>query len=163
MGNNGSLSNFLTMCAVIGLIMGLILLVGFINDWLNLRRFGKELAEPFKAEVIYQGQAVADLSDRRFVDMFWYEYLIQARSKEFKTLIRDDDLWDSCQFSFRDPCTGLICTSGFVGGGKPFVKEGRILLRALYFGGVQSKPSPLSPSDGSTSRDIRPPTDAGPS
>lgn len=102
------------------------------------RKRGKELDEPFLAEVLYQGEPVADLSDRDFVEMFWREYRIEPRSAEAKEIIMNDDLWDECVFDFRDPVSGDICTSGFVGGRRPFIREGRISLRALYFGGSAS-------------------------
>jgi len=103
----------------------------------EIRKYGQELGEPFAAEVLYQGDAVADLSDRDFVEMFWREYRIDPRSAEAKEVIENDDLWDECAFDFRDPATGNLCSSGFVGGRRPFIRDGKILLRALYFGGSE--------------------------
>lgn len=99
------------------------------------RARGKELDDPFAAEVLYNGVVIAVLSDREFIEMFWREYRIDPRSAEAKKVIENDDLWDECVFDFRDPVSGNICTSGIVGGSRPFVRDGKISLRALYFGG----------------------------
>jgi len=105
--------------------------------WL-LDRFGwsrtrpRELGEPFRAEVMLDGVVVATLSDRIVTDMFWRSYRIEPLGTA--TAIADDDLWNRCRFVFRDPSTGQICSSGFAGGKAPFVRDGRVLLRALYFG-----------------------------
>ena len=117
------------------------------------RTHGKELDEPFMAEVLYQGEAVADLSDREFTEMFWRDYRIEPRSAQAKKIIENDDLWDECVFDFRDPASGSICTSGVVGGSRPFIRGGRISLRALYFGGsaITTKPEQadaLNPGSG---------------
>ena len=106
------------------------------------RQHGKELDEPFSAEVLYKGEAVADLSDRDFIEMFWREYRLEPRSAEAKEIIENDDLWDEGVFDFRDPASGNICTSGFVGGSRPFIRDGRISLRALYFGGSANATKP---------------------
>ena len=106
-----------------------------LNEW----KPGKELDEPFAAEVLYHGDAVADLSDRGFTEMFWREYRIYPRTDEAKYIIRNDDLWEACAFEFRDPKTGFVCTSGFVGGTRPYVRNGKVHLRALYFGGKAEK------------------------
>lgn len=102
------------------------------------RKHGRELDEPFSAEVLYRGEAIADLSDREFTEMFWRDYRIEPRSAEAKKIIEDDDLWDECVFHFRDPATGNLCASGFVGGSRPFILDGRVSLRSLYFGGSAS-------------------------
>lgn len=106
-----------------------------IQRRLHERKHGKELDEPFAVEVLYLGEAVADLSDRKFTEMFWREYRIEPRTGDAMRIIEDDDLWDECVFDFRDPKTGNVCSSGFVGGSRPFIKHCRISLRALYFGG----------------------------
>lgn len=103
------------------------------------REFGKALSEPFQCEVLYQGKAVADLTDRQFGDMFWHHYRIEPRTPESKALIENDDLWDCCAFYFRDPKSGELCTTGFVGGSRPFIQDSRIWLRAMYFGGKASR------------------------
>lgn len=113
-----------------------------IQQRLHERQYGKELNEPFSAEVLYQGEPIADLSDRDSIEMFWCRYRIEPRSAEAKEIIENDDLWDACVFDFRDPATGNICTSGFVGGSRPFIRDGRISLRALYFGGSANASKP---------------------
>ena len=108
-------------------------------------KYGKELDEPFSVEVLYQGEAVAYLSDREFVEMFWRDYRIQPSSPEAKEIIENDDLWDDRAFDFRDPVSGDICTSAIVGGSRPFVRNGKISLRALYFGASACKTTPNTP------------------
>ncbi|MBN8460433.1 MAG: hypothetical protein J0M04_21600 [Verrucomicrobia bacterium] len=56
-----------------------------------------------------------------------------------------DDLWEKCAFEFRDPKTGIVCPSGFVGGTRPYVRNGKVHLRALYFGGKANKKSTPDP------------------
>ena len=109
---------------------------------------GKELDDPFAAEVLYQGVAIADLSDREVIEMFWIEYQIVPRSSAAKVLIENDDLWVGCVFDFRDPVSGDICTSGFVGGSRPFVRDGKVSMRALYFGGSANTTNPEQGADG---------------
>ncbi len=93
----------------------------------------EELEDPFHVEVIYQEEVVADLTDRKFVEMFWREYRITPRSESSLKLIKNDDLWEQCLFKFRDPETNRICETGFAGGTKPFMCEGKIQIRGLYF------------------------------
>jgi hypothetical protein len=87
------------------------------------------LPDPFHAEVLLDGIVVGVLTDRRFVDMFWYSYALEPSDDR----VLDDDLWDQCRFIFRDPATGWLCTGAFVGGRRPFVQDGRVLIRAMYF------------------------------
>ncbi len=96
--------------------------------WLRKRtRQARELDEPFCAEVLLDGRVVGVLTDRVWTDMFWRSYRIEA------TEALDDALWNECRFTFRDPATGRVCTSGFVGGTAPFVRDGRVWLRSMYF------------------------------
>lgn len=46
------------------------------------QKSGKELEEPFAAEVLFREEAVADLSDRQFIEMFWRNYRIVLRTEE---------------------------------------------------------------------------------
>ncbi len=94
---------------------------------------GVELDDPFLAEVQLDGVTVATLTDRKFVEMFWREYRIAPVSAEAAAIIAEDALWDSCRFTFRDPKTGVVCDGGFAGGSAPFIRDGCIHLRALYF------------------------------
>lgn len=116
-----------------------------IQRRLHVWKHGKELGEPFAAEVLYHGDAVADLSDRRFTEMFWREYRIAPRTDEANDLIRNDDLWEECAFEFRDPKTGMVCTSCLVGGTRPYVRDGKVHLRVLCFGGKANEKSTQAP------------------
>jgi hypothetical protein len=118
---------------------GLILLIFWVIDAIQRRKdereLGRQLAEPFECEVLYQGTAVADLTDRRFAEMFWHDYRIEPRTPESRRLIDNDDLWEQCDFYFREPKSGDLCTMGFSRGPRPFVRGGRVWLRGMYFGG----------------------------
>lgn len=122
---------------VVGLAIAVAAYYIFINPWVHRRLFGlrksRELEDPFAAEVLYSGEVVADLSDRVLSDMYWRNYRIDPRSDKARAIISNDALWEECAFTFRDPKTGRVCSDGFVGEAKPFVKDGRISLRALYF------------------------------
>lgn len=93
------------------------------------RQTHEQLPDPFRAEVLLDGNVVALLSDRRAMDMFWYSYRIEPCD----ATATDDSLWERCRFTFRDPATGRECRSAFVGGRAPFIQDGRIMLRAMYF------------------------------
>ncbi len=97
-----------------------------------------ELPDPYRAEVLLDGEVVAILTDREWVEMFWRSYRIQR--VDGSHAIDDDALWERCRFMFRDPSTRMLCTSGFVGGRKPFVQNGRVMLRAMYFVGPSTIP-----------------------
>ena len=60
------------LAIIITILIGLfwIFVKPTIQQRLHEKRYGKELDEPFAAEVLYQGEAVADLSERNFVEMF---------------------------------------------------------------------------------------------
>ena len=92
-------------------------------------RTHEQQPDPFHAEVLLDGKVVAVLTERQWIDMFWYSYRIEPLA----AAATDDDLWDRCRFTFRDPATGRVCTTAFVGGQRPFIQEGRIKLRAMYF------------------------------
>ena len=116
------------------LVMGLYLaLITYVLEP-HENKQGRELGDPFAVEVLYKGEVVADLTDRDFAEMYWRDYLIEPRSLEAKEIINNDDLWDESAFDFRDPVSDDICTSAFVGGNRPFIRDGKISLRALYFG-----------------------------
>jgi hypothetical protein len=113
-------------------------LAGFYLSALEMRVTAKPYirdAEPFSAEVLYQGEVIADLTTCKFIEMFWREYRIEPRTNESREILANDELWEQCVFEFRDPGTGNVCKSAFVGGTKPFIKNGRVALRGLQFGG----------------------------
>lgn len=104
-----------------------------LESYLWRRKYGGELKEPFRAEVLYEGRVVAILTDRVVTEMFWRRYRLEAVDAFGAGVIGDDRLWETGRFTFRDPLTGAICDSGFAGGAPPFVREGRISLRGLFF------------------------------
>jgi hypothetical protein len=118
------------------IIPGLILTIAlsFLTDRHHRHpQKSSELEDPFMAEVLLDGKVVATLTDRVWTEMFWRDYRISPVSEETKVIIENDELWDNCRFTFRDPATGMICDTAFVGGIKPFVHDGIVSLRAMYF------------------------------
>lgn len=83
-------------------------------------------------EVMYKGAAIAQVSNPKYADMFWESYDIVPLNDEGRKLIDNDELWDSCQFYFRDLKTGKECKGGFAAGPAPFVKQNKVTLRGLY-------------------------------
>lgn len=92
-----------------------------------------ELADPFLAEVLLDGQPVATITDRVFTEMFWRDYKITPLTPELADVVMNDDLWEACRFTFRDPASLKVCRTAFCGGSRPFVRGGIVSLRALYF------------------------------
>ena len=101
-----------------------------IWPWRRRPRF-RELRDPFHAEVLLDGVAVATLSNRVFTEMFWRSYRVESIGSS--TAIYDDQLWTHGRFAFHDPDTGQVCIGAFPGGSPPFVRDGWVSLRALYF------------------------------
>jgi len=131
----------------IGSILALLFLVFFLFAFVSweFMKFAKQRRQipgyltnvddvACSVEVLYEGEVVADLSERVAVEMFWSTYQIRPRTPAGAELIGDDDLWNACAFYFREPGTGILCTTGQVGGSAPFVQDGRIMLRGMYFG-----------------------------
>lgn len=83
-------------------------------------------------EVMHDGIAIAQVSNPKYTDMFWETYDIVPLSDEGRKLIETNELWDSCQFYFRDPKTGKECRGAFAAGPAPFVNENKVTLRGLY-------------------------------
>jgi len=102
----------------------------------------RELDEPFRVEVMLDGVVVGVLTDRVWTDMFWRSYRIEPVGSGGE--IYDDKLWDSCRFMFRDPATGQVCDGAFAGGRAPFVRDGRVSVRALYFDRPRRSPAPVN-------------------
>lgn len=128
--------SYLYLLLIIAAFVAFIYLNASLRTWRLRRQFGHELADPIDVEVLYEGQAIADLSDRKFEDMFWHSYAITPRTPAARQLIENDDLWNRSAITFRDPRTGDLCTTAIPAGGSfPFVRSGRISIRALYFGG----------------------------
>lgn len=82
-------------------------------------------------EVIYDGVAIARLTNPKYADMFWESYDITPLSDEGRKLIENNELWDSCKFYFRNPATGKECKGAFAAGPQ-FVNEGKVVLRGLH-------------------------------
>ena len=83
-------------------------------------------------QIELDGRAVGRLTDPFWEDQFWHSYAVTANTEDEAPLIRDDQLWSESKFAFRSLGTGETVTYAFCGGGPPFVREGRILMRRLY-------------------------------
>jgi hypothetical protein len=94
---------------------------------------GRELPEPFAAEVVLDGRTVATISDRIVTEMFWRDYRIEAVDETGRAAIANDELWETGRFTFREPGSGMVSTHAFAGGGRPFVRDSRVSIRGLYF------------------------------
>jgi hypothetical protein len=103
-----------------------------VSAWWSRKLYGGELPEPFRAEVLLDGNVVAELTDRKVTEMFWRNYKITLTDGADPAVILDDLLWHECRFTFRDPLTGAVCNTGFIGS-TPAVRDGRISLRGLDF------------------------------
>jgi hypothetical protein len=101
---------------------------------INQQPPGVELPDPFHAEVLLDGRCVAILSDRKWEEMFWRSYRIEAvDEEELRQISENDSLWFTKRLVFRDPTKGLVCTGVLPGGLAPYVKDGRVCLRFMYF------------------------------
>lgn len=75
------------------------------------------------------GQAVGELDQPVQDDMFWVSYRVQAPPD---SPVWEDELWNHAHFTFRSKANGQRVTGAFAGGSPPFVRDGRITMRALY-------------------------------
>ena len=133
----------------VSLSVGMPWLVELLQARRHVAHVGKELDDPFVAEVLLDGTVVATLSDREWTEMFWRRYKITPTSQEAAAIIADNCLWGECRFAFRDPRSGMVCNTAFPGGYAPFVQDGYVSLRAMYFkrdrrGDSSTKPEPAS-------------------
>lgn len=78
------------------------------------------------------GNLVGELSDARWSDMFWDSYAVTEHPISESSALRDDTLWSHCKFTFRNRSTGEVVATAFCGGTPPFIRDGRVLMRALY-------------------------------
>jgi hypothetical protein len=133
----------LRQLAIVAVVVGSTFLFLMMTSWIHERlkeyRYGKQLPEPFAVEVIYRGTSIAELSDRRWVDMFWYDYQISTKTEEAQRIIDNDDFWERGDLHLRDVKTGALCMAWIVGGERPYLRDGRVLLRGLYFGGKANR------------------------
>jgi hypothetical protein len=121
------------VAAVLAMALILPMFFGKVEQVLHVSKYGHELEEPFLAEVMLDGQPVATISDRVVTEMFWRTYRITPLTQELANVATNDDLWETCRFTFRDPVSQEVCLTGFCGGSRPYVREGSISLRGLYF------------------------------
>ncbi len=145
-------NRFCVAAGVAGLLWGIPFVAGRIRQRRHELRYGRELPEPFLAEVLSEGVMVATISDRKCADMFWRDYRITPVSEEAATLIADDNLWMESKFTFRDPITRHVCSGVLVAASTPCVRDGWISLRFLYFKSDENMPSSSTFHEGDTDR-----------
>ena len=75
-----------------------------------------------------EGEPVGELDQPIQDDMFWVSYRVQAPPE---SPVWDDDPWNHARFEFRSKRTGQLVSGAFAGGSAPFVRDGRVNLRAL--------------------------------
>lgn len=97
--------------------------------WVIDKLFRKRAPQGVQIDVLLDGVHVATLTDRQFVDMFWFSY----RVTELDPRVRDDELWQRSRFVFRDAASSKLCKTALAGGEVPFIREDRIMLRGLDF------------------------------
>jgi hypothetical protein len=80
------------------------------------------------------GRRIAQLTDPRFEDMFWYSYKIEPLTEdpaEREELLTSPDRWLACKFVYRSRQFDSVAETAFPAG-QPFPEPGRVLMRALY-------------------------------
>ena len=82
---------------------------------------------------------IADLWDRQYCEDLMRSYLVVPRSPIAKETLGDDDLWQYSRFVLHDPTTGNLCNIFCAGGEKPYMKNDRVYLAGMYFGGKKTK------------------------
>lgn len=127
------LNGFVVAAMVTGGFWGIPLVRAKLRQKRHDAQYGRPLSEPFRAEVLLDGTIIAVLSDRQFADMFWHSYRIAPVSSETARLIADDRLWMENRLTLRAPETGAVCSCILAGGGRPYVRNGRIELHSLLF------------------------------
>ncbi len=53
----------------------------------------------------YQGEVIGELIKPEFDDMFWVSYQLIQLSEETKKILSNTDLWNQCEFQFRNKKT----------------------------------------------------------
>ena len=65
--------------------------------------------------------------------MFWDSYaVVGGFPARISSTLLDEGLWNECRFTFRSRRTGDAVTGAFCEG-PPFIRDGRVSMRALYF------------------------------
>lgn len=86
--------------------------------------------------VEHHGRRVAQLTDPRFADQFWFSYRIEPLTEdvaEQEELLNSPSRWLACEFVYRSRQFGEVAESAF-SAGQPVGGPGRVLMRALYLG-----------------------------
>lgn len=60
--------------------------------------------------------------------MFWVSYRVQAPPE---SPVWEDEPWEQVRFTFRSKASGARVSGAFAGGSAPFVRDGRVTMRAL--------------------------------
>ena len=84
--------------------------------------------------VEHEGRRIAELTDPRPADMFWFSYKIDPLVEDpgQRADLLDSRLhWDQCDFVFRNRAFDQTA-SGFVAAAQPPFENGRALMHGLY-------------------------------
>jgi hypothetical protein len=84
--------------------------------------------------VEHHGLRVAQLTDPREEDQFWFSYKIEPLTGELaerEELLNSPDRWLSCDFVYRSRRFGDVAEGAF-SAGQPVGEPGRVLMRGLY-------------------------------
>ena len=84
----------------------------------------------------YQGNVIGELIKPEFDDMFWVSYELIQLNEETKKILSNIDLWNQCEFQFRNKTTGNYAPNAIIAGKHLLSNEmtdKRISMRALYY------------------------------
>ena len=79
--------------------------------------------------ILLDGKAVGELDQPVQDDMFWVSYRVRAPPE---SPAWEDEHWDHARFEFRSKATGQRVSGALAGGSAPFIRAGRVSMRALY-------------------------------
>lgn len=83
----------------------------------------------------YQGEVIGELIKPEFDNMFWGSYQLIQLSEETKKILSNTDLWNQCEFQFRNKKTGNYAPNAIIALahlGSDKMTDKRISMRALY-------------------------------
>ena len=81
--------------------------------------------------VEHNGAVLAELTDPRFEDMFWYSYNVQPLVPAVAPLLFTAEFWNRQGLAFRNRTTGHVITGAFAGSRSPTEACPRVWMRGL--------------------------------
>ncbi len=83
-------------------------------------------------EVIFNDEVIGSISYFSQEENDWIEFHITPYDDGFVYMFRND-LWEEHKFTFRDPDTKYICTSGYEVKAPPGIFKKRVQLKNIHF------------------------------